>query len=1375
MINVKKDFNRLYKFTLFVLFLLSVLSVQSQMDFKSLEFNTVKENIFQRPITTMALDKHGFIWIGTEGAGLYRFNGSSYTYYRHDINDVNSINSNSISSLFLDDSGKLWIGTDAGLCFFNEKQNAFSRFKTYNQDSSLEDNYTNVLCFAKYEDKFLIGTYDGVKELNMQRGSIEDYALSGFSVLDLQFSTKGNLYIATSQGLKLERYHQSEEIIDVHLTDSYAKEHITSIHIDKNENIWAGTLMSGTFKADLKKPRITFSKLDIVESTTMDIVSSANNVFIAVENEGLVILDMTGEVVKYYQYNIEDNNGIGSDSVWSMLFDNENRLWLGYYENGLGFFDQHHNKFKSIQRENTKNSIQTNDIKAFAKTNDGEIWIAQINAVDILNTNTKKITNVYGSSDSKYKGLKKDLYIENIFIDSKGNVWLATWGHGIFFLEKGTKTFRNFTKKSTSGVLKTNKVRCFSEDGDGNIWIGSFLEGVYFFDPKKDKIQVPNGASYANSEIIDKDVKVMYYDSSGYIWIGTSSGLYHIEKNNTGTYLVTAHNNEISSKFSGHPSSSRILDIYETQDGTLWCGTNGGGLFQFNRDKLDFERLELEGYDLSFVNAIFEPIKNELWVSSKQGILKIDRESKDVIQFTVNDGLLENFLIDRAVILDHNNLFYLGTKSGINTIEPQHIIYNPYLAKPYLKDVKLFNKKVNKRDKDSPLEVKRDTSVISLKHNQTVLTIDYEAISYTRPEKNKYAYFLQGFEENWNYVGSKTSATYTNLEPGDYMFKLKAANNDNIWNDASAILKIHVLPPWWKTLWAYLLYFLLLSFFVFGIMYLYRKRVNERNTFRLERERRKQKVELQQQKLQFFTNISHEFRTPLTLIINPIKELLELNDVGFSKSVKQKHRIIHKNAERLSRLINELMDFRKLQSNKLQLKVSEFNIVKTTKNILSFFNEESKRRSIQLDLKQENSNLEIWADSGVLEKVLFNLLSNAFKVTPNKGRIRVKITSDKKKILPLVSAENPIPVVEISIKDTGPGIDQKDYKKIFERFYQIGQLNKTYYGSTGVGLEMVKSFVKLHKGIIEVESELGKGSNFKVFIPYGREFFKDYDLSLIKESENVALSDSEKTKSETYKMEDILSKKELKKKLLIVEDNIDLQDYLVSILEQDYELILASDGQEGWLKTIEHRPDIIVTDVIMPIMGGIEFSKKVKNDASLSQIPIVMLSAKNLTEDRIKGLEGGAEAYLVKPFETKELKVVIEQLLLKNEKLFEQYSNVQPVKKEKKGSDVDNDFIQKVLDFIDDNIENSSLNVEKLSSHLCLSRSQVYRKIKTLTGLSPIEFIRRVRLERSKTIFQNDKNLNVSEVAHKVGFLSASYFTVCYKKQFGELPKSRKK
>lgn len=1375
MIQQYKEYLKYIKLLLLIAVLGSSLSVYSQIDFKSLEFNTTEENIFQRPITHMIMDKNGFIWIGTDGAGLYKFNGLSYTYYGHDLKDENSINSNSITALFLDSSGKLWIGTDAGLSVYNDEQNSFKRIET-GTGNDQNYNYTSVLCFAEHKEKLLIGTYDGIKQVDIKNNSITNYSLSGVAIFDLQYSTKGNLYIATNQGLKLEHYLKKGDVENLSIASSPTVPHITKLHLDKRENLWIGTLKNGVFTSDLKKVRTTFTKLAMVESKTMAITSGMDHVFIAQENEGLVVLDLNGNIVKYYQNDAQDKQSIGSNSVWSILLDAENRLWLGYYENGLGFFDQYHNKFKSVLKEDMSSGIHSNDVRAFAKTEDGSIWITQANnSIDILDINTNKVINVYGRPGSTYQGLKEGIYLEDVFADSKGNIWLATWGEGIYLLKKGSKTFLNFTRENTSGALATDKLHCFTEDAFGRVWIGSFLEGVFYLDPTTNLIKSPSSKSYESSGIKEKDVRVIHNDSNGNIWIGTSSGLYHIEMANENDFKVVAHSNAISSKFGGHPSSNRILDIYETQDGTVWCGTNGGGLYSYNKEQQNFERLELQDFDLTFVNAIYEPIKNELWLSSKQGVLRVNRITNQVDKFTKYDGLLENYLTDRAFIMDDNNRLYLGTRKGINTIEPQQITRNPYVAKPYLKDLKIFNNKIEKSNQyqDEPKAQKTDNITIS--YNQNVLTIDYGAISYTRPEKNQFAYILEGFEETWNYVGDKNSATYTNLSSGEYAFKLKVSNNDNLWNEGSVLLKIKVLPPWWKTIWAYIAYLLLFVLLLVSATYLYRKRINEINNFRFERERRKQKVELQKQKLQFFTNISHEFRTPLTLIINPIKELLELNKNEFSEAVIKKHQIIYKNSERLSRLINELMDYRKLQSNKFQLQLSQLNLVNQTKHILSFFNEEADRRGIRLDLKFKDMNLEIVADSGMLDKIFFNLLSNAFKVTPDEGRIQVSIVAGKESLLTLVNSEKPIPVVEISVKDNGPGIDQKDYKKIFKRFYQISEMNKSYYGSTGVGLEMVKSFVELHKGSVEVESELGKGSIFKVLLPHGEEFFASSDY-LIQNKDRRAILESQNKKATNslYEIEELLNKKELKNKLLIVEDNIDLKDYLISILENDYELLLASDGQEGWIKTMEHHPDIIITDVIMPIMDGIALSKKVKSDSSLKQIPIVMLTAKSLTKDRIKGVESGADAYLVKPFDTEELKAILKQLTLKKERSTSHLSAIPVAKNEANEKNIDNDFLKKVVDLIQNNIENPELNVEKLSSHLCLSRSQVYRKIKTLTNLSPVQFIRRVRLERSKTLFQNDKNLNVSEVAHMVGFLSASYFTVCYKKQFGELPKQGK-
>jgi signal transduction histidine kinase/ligand-binding sensor domain-containing protein/DNA-binding response OmpR family regulator len=1346
--------------------------VHPQFAKEDFEFHTVEKNLFQRPVTTMVKDHDGFIWIGTDGAGLYRFNGLSYNYFGHELNNENSISSNTINSLLVDAKGNLWVGTNAGMSKYDKLKNKFSRItnKTYENT----DNYfINVLCFAEFEGNIFVGTYDGIKKIDLSDLSLKNYAIPANAVLDLKFSTKGNLYIATNKGLKTEQYFNKGTIKDIPLTKSKSILNITKLHIDHKENLWIGTVKNGVFTIDLKRPRKTAKKLNLANNKVMAITGNENTTFIAIENEGLTILSDDGSLIKKIKYDAKNKHGIGSDSVWSLLYDNENRLWLGYYEDGLGFLDQYYNKFGSMKMEDNKNTVQTNDIKAFATTSSGNLYIAQTNAIDYLNTASGQVTPIYGQKNTTYTGFPKGNFIEDIFVDSMDGLWIATWGSGIYWLKKGSNTFLNFTKKTTGGNLRTDKIQSFSEDSYGRVWIGTFLEGVCYYDPLKKTIESPTGEQYQSSELNIKDIKVIHHDSNGFLWIGTSSGLYHINVTQKTEFDVVSHNNAISSTFGGHPSSNQILDIYETQDGTVWCGTNGGGLFSYNRETTSFERFKLEGQDITYVNAIYEPIKNELWLSSKLGVLKIERALNKVTNFTVQDGLLKNFLADGAIVLSGENTLYLGTKNGLNMINPKKIPSNPYLPTPYLKGLRIFNKKVNSQDQNSPLQISDSKNILKLKHHQTALTIDYGSISYTRPNNNQYAHYLENFDDTYNYVGTSTMATYTNLEPGDYTFYLKVANNDGLWTPSTTILNIEVLPPWWQTKWAYLLFFILFGALTATIMLSYRKKIEIKNSRKLERERRKQKVELQQQKLQFFTNISHEFRTPLTLIVNPIKELMNMNQTEFTKNVREKHQIIYKNADRLSRLINELMDFRKLQSDKLQLMLSHFKLVEQTKKILSFFNEEAKRRAIRLDLKYDDINLEAFADKGLLDKIFFNLLSNAFKVTPNNGRIQVEIRSGSQKILPNIDTQKKVPVIEISVKDNGPGIDQKEYKKIFNRFYQVGEKNKTYYGSTGIGLEMVKSFVELHKGIVEVDSIIGKGSIFTVIIPYGKKFFeKEFDKTdTALNTSNTNNASKTTISKKKYDVNEILSFKERKKTLLIVEDNLDLQDYISSIFKNKYKLILASDGQDGWLKSIEHEPDLIITDVIMPIMDGIEFCKKIKNNEKLRLTPIIMLSAKVLTKDRVKGIEIGVDAYVTKPFDKEELEAIVEQQIRKNDLSRLQKIATTPQKVQKDFGDFDNDFIQKVVDFIQNNIDNPELNVEMLSSHLCLSRSQVYRKVKKLTGLSPITFIRRIRLERSRTLLQNDTNLNVSEVAHSVGFLSASYFTLCYKKQFGELPK----
>ena len=561
---------------------------------------------------------------------------------------------------------------------------------------------------------------------------------------------------------------------------------------------------------------------------------------------------------------------------------------------------------------------------------------------------------------------------------------------------------------------------------------------------------------------------------------------------------------------------------------------------------------------------------------------------------------------------------------------------------------------------------------------------------------------------------------------------------------------------------------------------MYQNRFKAGQAIILEKEKTIQLEKLNNKKLQFFTNISHEFRTPLTLIINPLEDILKSRNL--SPEVHNKLKIVHKSSDRLSRLINELMDFNKLEFNKIFLQAKKIEVVAFTQSIISYFNEEAAARNITINFESSVEELEDWLDPKMLEKILFNIISNAFKFTPDNGAITVSIDqSDAEN--GLIINGNKVPSFSITITDTGSGIRKKDLNRIFDRFYQVNNVNKDYYGSTGIGLEVVKEFTELHKGKINVESEVGQGTKFTVTFPLGKSFYKKSEIVdevfKIEKNKNQAAIEATpiqptEDEAENQYDEETVVEKVKPYTVLIVEDNPELRNYLKEELSKSYKVIVAENGKKGYELAVQKLPDLIITDVIMPVMDGLQLCKNIKADLKTSHIPLLMLSAKAMVKDRLEGIDSGADIYLSKPFELDILKSSLAQLITSRQIMFKKfYSGITKDGKEKTTS-LDNDFIQKILHFINENISEPELTVELLSSKIFLSRSQLYRKIKTLTGVSVNEFIRNVRLEKAKQLIEKGNN-NINEISYKVGFTSPSYFAKCYKIKYGHLPTHEKR
>ncbi|WP_369753104.1 two-component regulator propeller domain-containing protein [Flavobacterium sp. WC2409] len=1350
----------------------------AQNKFENYQFRIIKEGTSKRAVSSIVQDNYGFTWIGTNGAGLYRYDGVNYIGYEYNLKKSGSVNSNVIYATYVDDKNNLWIGTDEGLCLYNRDSDQFTKIKIEDVVAKGYAEPITVKCIIQdNQGNLILGTYGyGLILLNkktLKAKKIESRLinLKDFQIKDFAKNKKGVVFFGSNFGMF---YFDSNYQIKPIFKDKFKKipvtESIESMVVDKNDFIWIGTTSDGLFKIKIDNDTYQFQNFPITKHKVLSIIKNSQNIIVCgTENDGLITVDNSGAIIKKYLHSKYDNYSLKSNSVWSLYEDKESRIWIGYYNKGVGVFDKPNTKFNTVESLlNNDNSLQTSSVTAVAKDKLGNLLIStEGGGIDVFDPEKKSFVHVNSINQSYYAGLTAN-DIQTIFIDSKQNIWLGSWNQGIFFLKFGTKKFVNYSTSNTKGLL-SNRIFSFTEDSKGRIWIGSFVKGLHYFD------SVQNKFFHCNFENVFKDdaslayVRKVFVDSDDVLWVGTILGLYQVKINDGGSYTVISMKNQMIKNFKKHNSIQTILSIYESNDKTIWIGTDGGGLFSYNKKKRQFFNYnDFPDFKEKSIRSIVTDANDCLWVSGGLGLSKLDFKNKTSVNFTMDDGLLVNEFNNNAVFKDGYGMLYFGSYEGLIYFNPNQIKKTQKEPSLYFSDFKLFNKSVVPGAESSPLKkVIYQTKSLTLDHSQSVFTIEYVGINYNYPGKNEYAYYLEGFEKDWNYVGNNRTATYTNLEAGEYTFKVKAANKAGIWSSKPVVLHIRVLPPWWRS---YLAYFLYIGLLVFVLLYLngiYQNKFKAKQAIVLEREKAIQLEKLNNKKLQFFTNISHEFRTPLTLIINPLEDILKNKNEDISKEVFDKLKTIHKSSDRLSRLINELMDFNKLQFNKIILQVKKVEVISFTKEIISYFDEEARNRKIKIIFESPLEKLNDWLDPKMLEKIIFNIISNAFKFTPDNGLISVAIEKVEKALL---IDGNVVPSFSIVVTDTGAGIAKKDLKRIFDRFYQVNNLNKVYYGSTGIGLEVVKEFVELHQGIIGVDSKQDEGTKFTVTFPIGKHFYDQaevsnevFHLDSIKSKNFIAPEGVEFQTAETPEGDKAFT-------VLIVEDNSGLRNYLKQELRKQYKVIVAENGKKGYDLALQKLPDLIITDVIMPVMDGLELCKNIKGNLKTSHIPLLMLSAKAMVKDRLEGIDSGADIYLSKPFDLDILKSSLAQLISSRQIMFNKFYTGITNQGKEHTTTLDNEFIQKTLSYINENISDSQLSVELLSSKVFLSRSQLYRKIKALTGVTVSEFIRNVRLEKARVLIEQGNN-NMNEISFKVGFTSPSYFAKCYKNKYGHLPR----
>lgn len=1321
---------------------------------------SVEDGLSNNNVLSILQDHQGLMWIGT-GYGLNSYNGYEFKYYNNKREDSLSLSDDYISVIYEDSHYRLWIGTGNGINEYNGIKDYFSRHLT-DINNDLSSKYIRVF-FEDSQGRLWAGTSKGLYIFNEKEHKYKPYLAE--ENIPIRINTiyedfNDQLLIGTLNGIwnienqKLSRFNLADE----HFNKILRSSEIRSIEGDNSGNLWVATEGEGLFRID----KHLNAKQYTVQNTNGKLSSDLIRVVKTTEKgdlwigtrEGLTIYDPVHDIFHSYSHNKYDPFSLSHNSIRDIYQDHSGGIWVATSGGGLNYYHPNNNLFNLINQElGTENTLNYNHITAVEGAEGENIWIGT-SGRGINFYNIKKNTFKFFKKDKNENSLIND-DIKSISLDSSGNLWIGTYG-GISYLNVKSETFKNYAlDKLDEDNPLLNQVHTTLIDHNGNLWAGTNGAGLVLFEIKKNKFTRFISDESNSKFLITNHIDVLFEDSHHNIWVGTRLGL---DVLNT----TTMEFNHTSLK------DIKTQSIHEDRYGNMWIGTKGQGLYLYfpNGKSLNFNRES--GLPGNVIHAILEDSKNNLWMSTNRGLSKmiISRNQKggfekaEFTNFNKSDGVQGNQFFPGSAYKSPAGKMFFGGINGLNFFFPENIPSHNNYSPVLLTDLKIKNQVVKPGKEGSPLIKQINYSdEITLNYNEAEFTVEFAALNYLNPYKSIYAYKLEGFDNDWNYIGQRRNVTFTYPSDGSYVFKVKSSTSPNYWPKEYAAIKINVLPPPWKSNWAYAFYLVCLLLF----LYVYHRITS--NFSKLKRDK-----ELSQGKFKFFTNISHEIKTPLTLILAPLENLI-MSHEGDVKTYNQLI-MMKRNGNRLIHLINQLLDYRKFESGAMKLQAAKGNIVKFTREIFISFKALSEKNNINFEFTAPDS-IEVWYDRDKLEKIIFNILSNAFKFTNEGGKINIKLSSHHQ----TNSEKYKNGYCDITIEDTGSGIPEKKLKQIFKRFMSE-ELCPTEYAGSGIGLNLAKRLINIHKGEILVDSKIsanGKSgySQFKIRLPLGKDYLKNEQIVLdFKDSEEISqyakvnheiIEHNEIQESETKKG----SKNQI---LLIVEDNDELRSFISSFFKEDFKVYEAKNGKEGLQKAFQLVPDIIISDIMMPIMDGIQFCKKLKNDYRTSHIPIILLTARTPLIFRIEGIETGADDYVTKPFSTLYLKKRVQNLLHNREKLMEKFRKellLQPKKITIKSPD--DSFLENLLQHIEKNMDNPNLSVEDLGKEIGMSRSNLYRKIKALTGLSIVKFIRDIRVKRAAQLLK-EKKLNVNQIAYMTGFQDLDYFRKCFKDEFKVTP-----
>lgn len=1314
-------------------------------------------------IFSILQDKKGLIWIATE-EGLNKFDGKSFTQFA--INHGRySMSHNRAQAMIMAPDGNIWVGTSDGLNIYDYKSDSI--IKVRNNTSPLKLVYNDITYLTSSSNKLVtwIGTYgNGVNYFEWKTKEFRALVLpklpnrvSPLNVMSILEDDNKRLWIGTQHD-GLYRYDLEDKKLEFFNIPENSR-FIRTIYQDSFRRIWIGTSKGCYIYNE------TSNQLDLVTYPQELAVNSVGaikedhngKIWIGTEiflmNFSVRSFSMTQKFSYQSIYQGESATRLSCASINSLFADKDNNLWIGTAWGGANMLKGISTKFKLIKHDaESSNSLPNSPINAISDDKSGNLIVGTMGTDKVglckMNLQTGEVKAL--EINKKLTG-----YIyQALLLDSENNLWIGTYNKGLLKADKNGKTFKQYMfDNNNPNSLPSNDIRTIFQAKDKSIWVGT-SSGMAKYNSKNQSF---NRINLVNNRIIG--IRSIKEAANQTLWIGTY-----------GAGVITY--NYVNKAVNTNPTnlSPHIVSDMLIKGDSIWLATKGEGLFFYNtKNKKSDIITTTNGLSSNYISSLLCDNTGKLWLGTSKGISRLDPKTYEVENFNSGDGTQSREYTERSAIYLPNGLMVFAGFGGINIFNPIGVTKNDKCPSVVLTKLLVFNEITTpSEDKRRYSPLKQNITLadkIELQYKQSVFTIEFVGINYNANQKIQYAYFLEGSDKKWNHLGNQNSVTFRNLQPGTYVFKVKASSPDAVWNDTNiASITIVVQHPWWASWWAYVIYSILLLTILYFVLLFVKIRIETANRLKIERAKREKEEELHQEKLQFFTNISHEFRTPLTLIIGPL-EKMQFDESNEEK--KSNLKLMLRNANRLLTMVNQLLDFRKTERGQMKLKVQKSDLIVCINDVLTSFEELRKQKNIQLDFKHPHQELIVWFDTEFINKSMFNLLSNAFKFTPDGGAITVSVLEFKD------AFENN--EVTISITDNGKGIKSNDILSIFDRFYQGKEQSIMQQGS-GIGLHLVKNLIELHHGTIDVESTPNVKTTFKITLPveksaYINDEIMDETESLVKsEFPETLLIDASST-DENQAIETL--KRDFRKRILIVEDNADIRSYIRSILGNQYSIEEAENGVIGLEVATLQDFDLIISDLMMPEMDGIEMCKQLKKSIETSHIPIILLTAKSDIENRIEGLSIGADSYITKPFHPKHLIIRVEKLIEVREMLKNRYSRKISLgemrTQNEKTDSPDELFLQKAITIILNKMIETEFNGDALASELYISRMGLHRKIKALTGQSTGEFIRNIRLKKACELL-NVHGKNISEVCYDVGFNSPSYFTTCFAEVYKMTP-----